>query len=513
MNDKEIAAYSIFPRLNLDKFVSDERYAQVTIDLVKKGVGGFCVFGKVKIDDAEKVIKGLQEIATEKLLFAADFEYGLPMRLLEGTAFPHAMALGKTGDHQAAFYAAQIIGREAKEIGIDWIFAPVCDVNSNPKNPIINIRAFGEDPETVGKFAAAFAKGLHESGIISTAKHFPGHGDTESDSHLELPVINASKKHLDEIELPPFKKAIKNGVKSVMIGHLAVPTIDDSTVPASLSKKIINDILIDELGFDGLIISDALEMNSISENYTSGLAAELALRAGNHIALIPEDAEEAIKHIEEIIKTDLDFRKTLEKNIKKIKELKNWTNSIKLPKFEGTRKDRFLQHEKFALQIARRSIEIHASKILTPISDDKQIAAFAFLQSDHSFKQASMFFNLMQSATETNLDFAFINEDIKEEDIASLRTGTIDADIVVFANFYRSEAYLGNLGLAEKIAEIQHKLAAHIPRINVFFGNPYLSEHLHSDTTVKAFSDSLCSLASVVMMLTGRELGEEEEIN
>ncbi|MDC1068980.1 glycoside hydrolase family 3 N-terminal domain-containing protein [Candidatus Kapabacteria bacterium] len=511
MTDKQIASYCVFPRLNLDKFISDELYATKIIELVKSGVGGFCIFGKVKLDDVQKVINGLQNIAKEKLLFSADFEFGLPMRLLEGTAFPHAMALGKTGDEKSAFYAAQLIGRESKEIGIDWIFAPVCDINSNKNNPIINIRSFGENEEIVGKFAAAFALGLHESGIISTAKHFPGHGDTDLDSHLELPVVNGSKERLENLELKPFKKLIKNGVKSIMLGHLAVPAFDTSLTPASLSKPIIQDLLIKELGFDGIIISDALEMKSISNNYSSGLASELSLRAGNHIALIPEDASEAISHLESIIKNDLDFKNELIAKAEKIRELIKWTDSRPIPKVDGLRKDRFLQHEKFALQIARKTIEIRAPKILTPIDNKKQVAAFAFLQSDSSFPNASMFFNLLQSATENDIDFGFVNHELKEDDLVALRSGITESDVVIFANFYKSHAYSGNIGFADKLGEIQHRLAGGIPRINLFFGNPYLDDQLRSDMSVKAFSDSLCSLASVVMLLTGRELGEDGE--
>jgi beta-glucosidase-like glycosyl hydrolase len=294
-----------------------------------------------------------------------------------------------------------------------------------------------------------------------------------------------------------------------MLGHLAVPDLDEESKPASLSKKII-DLLKTDLEFEGIIISDALEMKAISENFTSGLASELSLRAGNHIALIPEDADEAIEHLVNVFKTDLEFRKEVQTKIEKIRELKSWVNSVKPITQEGSQKDRFLQHEKIALQIARRAIEINAPKILTPIDESKQIAMFAFLQSDHSFKQASMFFNLMQSATEGDIDFAYINEEISHKDLVSLRTGILEADVIIFANFYRSEAYNGGIGTADKIAEIQHEIAGDISKINIFFGNPYLSESLRSDMEIKAFSDSLCSLGAVTMILTGRELGEEK---
>lgn len=511
MNDIQIASACVFPRLNLDTYLTDTKYQDIIHSLIEKGVGGLCVFGKVKIDDAEKIIRSLQNLANEKLLFAADFEHGLPMRFLEGTAFPHAMALGKTGDFASAFYAAQLIGMESKEIGIDWIFAPVCDINSNPENPIINIRSFGEDPDLVGNFAAAYAKGLEEIGVINCGKHFPGHGDTNVDSHLALPTLDFDVERLVKIELEPFKKIIKNGIRSIMIGHLSVPAYDNSNLTASLSKKIVQDLLIDELGFDGIVISDALEMKAISEHYSSGEASELSLRAGNHIALIPENPDEAIEHLVRVIKNDNDFKQKLISNIEKINVHKNWAKNKKLQIPDKKRSDRFLQHEKFALQIARKSIEISAPKILTPLPEDIQIAAFAFLQSDHSFSQASMFFNLLQSATEVDIDFAFINEDIEERDLMGLMEGIVDAELIVFANFYRAEAYNGGIGSGQKISEIQKRIAGSRDILNIYFGNPYLSKSIDSQMEIKAFSDSLCSLAASVMILTGKSLDEENQ--
>ena len=246
--------------------------------------------------EAAMVTNQLQQDAEFPLLFAADFERGLGMRLNGATTFPHAMAFGATGNLDFARQSGRITAMEARAIGVQWNWFPDVDVNSNPNNPVINTRSFGEDPTLVGEMAAAYIEGAHENGMLTTAKHFPGHGDTDTDSHLSVPLINNDRQRLDAIELPPFAAAIKAGVDAVMVAHVLVPALDnDPKQVASISPAIVTGLLRQQMDFHGLIVTDALQMNGLMQLFpetgpaASASAAVAAVKAGNDMLLIPAD--------------------------------------------------------------------------------------------------------------------------------------------------------------------------------------------------------------------------------
>lgn len=246
--------------------------------------------------EAAMITNQLQQDAEFPLLFAADFERGLGMRLFGATTFPHAMAFGATGNPDYARQSGRITAMEARAIGVQWNWFPDVDVNSNPANPVINTRSFGEDPALVGEMAAAYIEGAHEFGMLTTAKHFPGHGDTDTDSHLSVPKINNDRPRLDAVELPPFEAAIKAGVDAVMVAHILVPALDpDPKHVASISPAIVTGLLRQQLGFKGLIVTDALQMNGLMQLFpeagtaASASAAVAAVKAGNDMLLIPAD--------------------------------------------------------------------------------------------------------------------------------------------------------------------------------------------------------------------------------
>jgi len=247
--------------------------------------------------EAAMVTNRLQQEAEIPLLFAADFERGLGMRLNGVTTFPHAMAIGATGNTEFARQAGRITAMEARAIGVQWNWFPDVDVNSNPDNPVINTRSFGEDPKLVGEMGAAYIEGAHEHGMMTTAKHFPGHGNTDVDSHLSAPMVNATRQQLEAVDLPPFEAAIKAGVDAVLVAHVLVPALDSEHV-ASVSATIVSGLLRNEMAFDGLIVTDALEMNGLMKLYPAGpmasaRAAVEALKAGNDVLLIPADIDAA----------------------------------------------------------------------------------------------------------------------------------------------------------------------------------------------------------------------------
>ena len=269
------------------------------------GVGGVILVGGSAAELAMRSHQ-LQSWAKFPLLLAADIEEGVGQRFAGATWFGPPMAIAeiaKKNPEAADRYAEQmgaVTAIEARAIGLNWVLAPVVDVNNNPDNPVINVRAFGETPEIVSTLASAFIRGASTQSVLTTAKHFPGHGDTAVDSHLELPVLPHSPTRLAEVELPSFVEAIANGVDAVMTAHLLIPAWDDE-FPATLSRKILIGKLREELGFQGLIVTDALVMGAIANKYGANKGAVLAAEAGADVLLMPLDPEEAIRAVCEAV--------------------------------------------------------------------------------------------------------------------------------------------------------------------------------------------------------------------
>ena len=251
--------------------------------------------------EAAMLINQLQGEAKVPLIVGADFERGLSMRLTGVTTFPHAMAFGAAGDPRFAEQFGKIVAEESRAIGVEWNFFPVADVNSNPDNPIINTRAFGEDPAQVSELASAYIRGARQEGMLTTAKHFPGHGDTSTDSHLGLAAVNRTREQIDQIDLAPFRAAISAQVDSVMVAHVTAPALEpDTGKVATTSPAIVNQLLKQQLGFKGLVVTDAMEMGALTRLYPQGAAAAGhaavdAIKAGNDMLLLPSDLENAFK--------------------------------------------------------------------------------------------------------------------------------------------------------------------------------------------------------------------------
>ncbi|HTB94439.1 MAG TPA: glycoside hydrolase family 3 N-terminal domain-containing protein, partial [Candidatus Sulfotelmatobacter sp.] len=257
-------------------------YAQMMHDVENLHVGGFInvtqgsPLGFLKSQAYPTAVLSNQLQAKSKLplLIGADFERGTAMRLDEGTSFPTAMAVAAAGNPKDAYTMGKITALEARAAGIQWIYAPDADVNSNAGNPIINTRSFGENPEKVSEYVAEFIRGVQENGGLATAKHFPGHGDTTADSHIDLPVVTADRARLEKLEFVPFRAAIAAGVGSIMTGHLNVPALEpDPNTPATLSSRVLTDVLRKQLGFQGLVVTDAMDMGGITVRYAPGDAA------------------------------------------------------------------------------------------------------------------------------------------------------------------------------------------------------------------------------------------------
>jgi len=275
--------------------------------------------------EAAELLNRLQQESPLPLLIAADFERGVSTRLKGTTDFPHAMAFGADGKMEDAEMFGRITGQEARAIGVHWNFFPDADVNSNPANPIINTRSFGEDPRQVGDLVSAYIKGAHEAGMLTTVKHFPGHGDTATDSHLGVASVNGDRTHLESIELPPFRQAIAAGVDSVMVAHVTVPALDsDPNHVATTSPSVVSDLLKKQLGFKGLVVTDALDMAGLTHLFASniGRAAVECFKAGNDLLIIPADLGASYDAMLKAVKSGEISRERLDFSVLKILKIK-----------------------------------------------------------------------------------------------------------------------------------------------------------------------------------------------
>jgi beta-N-acetylhexosaminidase len=336
-------------------------------------VGGIIWFESTS-DAARRMTSDLQGVAKTPLLVSADLESGAGMRFTDRTWWPPAMAIAATGDVALAELQARATAREALAIGVNQILAPVADVNVSPANPVINIRSFGEDAREVARYVSAFVRGIQDEGALATAKHFPGHGDTAIDSHRALPVLEASRERLDQVELLPFRAAIESGVAAIMIGHLAVPAIDSTpvavrtvfenvygtahdevtrggTVPATLSRRVIRDLLRGELGFEGLVITDAFDMGGLAAHADPGEAAVRAVEAGNDQVLFSADTDAAIAAVRAAVAAGRIPMQRIDESVERIMHAKRF---LARPRSSAPLRDESAGAE----EIARRSIAL-----------------------------------------------------------------------------------------------------------------------------------------------------------
>src|SRR5438552_6586019 len=344
-------AASVWVESTLDKMTVDEKigqllfttyhggftatdspaYQQLLHDVQDLHVGGFIVIthgsplGIVKSQAYPTAVLAnqLQTKSKLPLLIGADFERGTAMRYDEGTSFPTAMAVAAGGNPKDAYTMGKITASEARATGVHWVYAPDADVNNNPGNPIINTRSFGEDPTRVAQFVSEFVRGVRENGGLATAKHFPGHGDTAADSHIDLPVIRADRARLDSLELIPFRAAIEAGVGSIMTGHLNVPALEpDPNTPATLSHNILTGVLREQLGFEGLVITDAMDMGGITVRFAPGEAAVRAVLAGADALLMPPVPDAAFEALQVAVKSGRISRERLDASVRRLLEAK-----------------------------------------------------------------------------------------------------------------------------------------------------------------------------------------------
>jgi beta-N-acetylhexosaminidase len=472
-------------------------------------VGGVVLFAG-NVYESAILLNELQSSSRLPLLVSADFERGISFRIADATSFPWTMAFGAAGSEEYSYNQGLITGQEARALGVHWIFAPVMDVNNNPDNPVINIRSYGEDPELVAKLGAAFIRGAKKAGVLTTAKHFPGHGDTSTDSHLGLAVVESDLKRLQTVEFVPFKKAIEAGVDSIMTAHVAVPELTDQLdVPATLSQKILTDLLRNELKFKGLVVTDALEMGAITNSYWCGLAAIRALKAGADVLLLPPDAAVAINEVERAVKRGDISEERINDSVRKILKAKYRMGLQKSRTVPVSRIGDVVASPssiQMAQEIADHSITVvKDAQRLLPVNPLKDTRIFSlFLASDFESSPGAVFQSEMRRRF-SSVQTAWGNARITDELLASIDKSAAESDLIVCSTLVRLSSGQNTIGIPQSQQSILRKLiASGKPVIWVSFGNPYvLRAAPEAGTYLCAFSYSDVSMVAAVKALSG----------
>ena len=452
------------------------KYGQKEIDHISELINEFklggLIFSLGNIKDQADATNHFQSISKVPLLIGMDAEWGIGMRLDDAFSFPYNMTLGAVEDNDLIFNVGSRIGHHANRLGVHINFAPVVDVNTNPDNPIIGFRSFGEDKYNVAEKALLYMKGMQSKNLLGSAKHFPGHGDTKTDSHYTLPLISFSEKRIDSVELYPFKKLINNNVASIMTAHLNIPSFEEG-VPSTLSKKIITNLLKEDLEFEGLIITDALDMKGIVDFAKKEYPDVSAMNAGNDILLMPTDIAKSIKQIKRAI-----FRKKIpleriEESVKKILMAKY---KVGLNKLKPVEKVNIVNEMNEEADLAL--LDKIASEALTLVKNENQILPFKNLSDkkigylklgDDNNKVFLDFLNKYQSITEISIDDNF---DFK----------SFSSYHKIIIGFHKSDkSPFGEFKFEKNEIEIIEKVKKLTDLVLVVFAKPYCVSDLDID--------------------------------
>jgi beta-N-acetylhexosaminidase len=462
----------------------DSSSARALEAVTADGVGGLVMSLGSPIEVAAK-INWLQARAAVPLLVGSDVEPGLGR--LEGgnfspqlwsagsaTVLPSNMAIGASRRDTNAFLAGQITGRESHAIGIHIAFAPAVDVNNNPANPVINTRSFGEAPDAVARMGAAFVRGVQSTGVAATIKHFPGHGDTNVDSHLGLPVLNIDRARLERIELLPFRAAIAAGAASVMTAHIALPAITGDSVPATLSKRIMTSLLRDSMRFSGLTITDALTMDGVARGYGVGESAVRAVLAGDDMLLMPANTRTAIDAVVAAVEQRRIPQSTIDASVRRILELKLRTGAIARPMVSldslraavGT-----APHRALADAIAAEGITLLRDRNrLIPSPGDSTMVIRAV--PDNDLAAGDAFADEMRRQTRV-VQSVRVSSSTGRETLDRIAKDALTAKRIVLYSFTRTLEGTGRIAVASSLAGFIEQLARSGKLVVVAGGNPY----------------------------------------
>ena len=481
------------------------------------GIGGVIVSHGPPLEIAAK-LNAIQSMAKVPLLVTADMESGpgqilsagtiLPYGLENGgaTRFPPIMALGAAGDEKLAYELGRITALEARAVGVHVTFAPVVDVNNNPNNPIINTRSYGAEAALVGRLAAQHIRGLQDNGMIATAKHFPGHGDTGTDSHVDLPIVTVDRQRADLVELPPFRAAIESGVGAVMSAHMAFPAITGDSIPGTLNHRILTGLLRNELHFEGLVFTDAMDMGAIVKTYGRERSVVMAMKAGADVLLQPYQQdlpmimnaiEQAVKsgdlpeaRIDEAVRRQLMMKQRLGLPAQRMVDLARVSETVARP-----------DHMLIAQEAAERSITVARDvQKLLPLRG--RILSVVYTD-DYDPFAGRQFQNALRGArpgTRTLL----LNSTAGENELANFNALADSAEVVLFSPYIRVSAGKNDLVIPAPIAAAVSAIAVRKPLVVTAFGNPYvLAQFPDISTYVLAWGQTEVSQRAAARALLG----------
>lgn len=452
-------------------------------------VGGLVVSLGAPLELAAK-LNALQRMADLPLLVAADMEHGPGQRLFggtiepygfevgRGTQFPPVMGIGATGDESLAYELGRITALEARAAGVHMAFAPVVDVNNNPDNPIINTRSYGEDPALVARMAAAHVRGLQEHGMLATVKHFPGHGDTGTDSHIELPVIGVTKARADSVELVPYRATVDAGVAAVMTAHIAFPALTGDSVPATLHSELATGLLGEELGFRGIVVTDALNMGGIVRGFGPEEATVLAVEAGADILLMPPEVSTAIDAVVSAVHAGRISEARIDRSVRKLLTAKAGLGLHQRRTVDIERMAEVVGipgHWDVARRAAQRSITVARDRErLLPLRRDARVLSVVYSDDPAATGSGTTLHRALRAAI-PGIETIVLDDRSLAVLEDSLVAAAARADVVLFSPFVRVRAWSGRLAIHEDAARFVEWLASGgKPVIVASFGNPYL---------------------------------------
>lgn len=480
-------------------------------------VGGMIVLNRVREGVVERAdpyqmaafLNRMQRLAHLPLIVAGDFERGASMRMTSTVPFPHAMAYAAAGDLEGVRRLGLATAREARAMGVHWVFAPDADVNNNPDNPIINIRSFGEDPQQVARLVRAFIEGARSdpsNQVLVTVKHFPGHGDTATDSHIGLGVVEASRERLDQVELVPFRAAIEAGVDAIMTAHLAVPALEPERIPATVSRRIMTGLLREELGYQGILTTDAMDMQGLAQMFPPGEAAVRALEAGNDLLLIPQDPRAAVQGVLEALRSGRLSQERIDRSVMKILEAK-----IRL----GLDQQREVAIERIPdalldpgdLESARATARgavtlVKNERNRLPLKNPGKSCWFILSGSRFSTQGLGL---LEELRSRKIRNATLLDPQLPEAEFAAHANSAAACETVVLAAYVTASAYRGNVELAGNYpAFVKLLLAGGRPVVLIALGNPYLLRaYPEAAAYLAAFSTARVSEEAAVRAVLG----------
>jgi beta-N-acetylhexosaminidase len=457
------------------------------------------------------LLNRLQKLARTPLFVAADFERGASMRVNSTTAWPYSMAFGAANDLSAVSQEGADTARDARAMGVNWLFAPVADVNNNPDNPIINIRSFGEDPAVVSKFVQSYIGGAHsdpKNPVLVTAKHFPGHGDTTEDSHLALPRLDADHDRIEAVELAPFRAAIAAGVDAVMTAHLNVPALEPDNLPATVSSKILTGLLRQELDFHGLVVTDAMDMQGLAAMFDSAEASVRAIEAGADVLLMPKRPEEAIRGVVAAVEQGRITRKRLDESVnrvlaakarlglrgKKLVDLEAIADVLDSPE-SGER----------AQEVADRAVTlVKDSKDSLPLRHTESICLIALTEGRRSQQGIRLIDEVKKRAP--GITTTVLDPGMSKADLDQVSEKTSSCTEIIAAAYVTVSAYRGNVAMAGGYPDFMNGLiSGKTPVMLVALGNPYL---VRSFPNVSAYLTTFSPIPTSEIALAKALFGE-----